>query len=77
MSLPIPFGWYALAYSAELSLGDVKPLFYFDEHMVLFRTEAGQAHVMEAFCPHLGAHLGHGGKVARRCADLSFSRLAV
>ena len=63
MSLPIPFGWYALAYSAELSLGDVKPLFYFDEHMVLFRTEAGQAHVMEAFCPHLGAHLGHGGKV--------------
>ena len=63
MSLPIPFGWYALEYSAELSPGDVKPLFYFDEHMVLFRTEDGQAHVMEAFCPHLGAHLGHGGKV--------------
>ena len=63
MSLPIPLGWYALAYSAELPPGDVKPLFYFNEHMVLFRTEDGHAHVMEAHCPHLGAHLGHGGKV--------------
>ena len=63
MSLPIPFGWYALAYSTDLSPGDLRPLFYFDEHMVLFRTEDGRAHVMEAFCPHLGAHLGHGGKV--------------
>ena len=63
MSLPVPFGWYAVEYSAGLSPGDVKPLFYFDEHLVLFRTEDGRAHVMEAFCPHLGAHLGHGGKV--------------
>ena len=63
MSLPIPFGWYPLAYSAEVASGHVEPLHYFDEHLVLFRTEEGEAHVMEAFCPHLGAHLGHGGKV--------------
>ena len=26
-------------------------------------TTRGEAHVMDAFCPHLGAHLGHGGTV--------------
>ena len=62
-SLPIPFGWYALACSADLAPGDVRPLYYFDEHLVLFRTEDGQAHVTAAFCPHLGAHLGYGGRV--------------
>ncbi len=61
--LPIPFGWFALAKAADLAPGDVRPLFFFDEHLVLFRTEDGEAHVTGAFCPHLGAHLGHGGKV--------------
>lgn len=62
-SLPIPFGWYALAPSDDLAPGDVRPLYYFDQHLVLFRTGDGQAHVTAAFCPHLGAHLGYGGKV--------------
>ena len=61
--LPIPFGWFPVAYSKELDAGDVKPIFLFDEHQVLFRTESGEAKLLEAFCPHLGAHLGHGGKV--------------
>lgn len=62
-SLPIPFGWYALACGADLAPGDVRPLYYFDEHLVLFRTDDGRAHVTAAFCPHLGAHLGYGGRV--------------
>jgi len=61
--LPIPFGWYAVAYSSDLEPGDVEPIFYFDRHMVMFRTESGQAKVLDAYCPHLGAHLGHGGQV--------------
>ena len=63
MELPIPYGWYAVAYSDDLGAGDVQPLSFFDQQMVLFRTEGGEAHVMDAYCPHLGAHLGHGGKV--------------
>ena len=63
MSLPIPFGWYAVAYSKDLEAKDVKPVHFFDQELVLFRTESGQAQLMEPFCPHLGAHLGHGGKV--------------
>ena len=61
--LPIPLGWYAVAPSAELAKGAVLPLHYFDQELVLFRTESGQPHLMEPYCPHLGAHLGHGGTV--------------
>ena len=63
MTLPIPFGWFALAYSKDLPPGSVLPLRFFGGHQVLFRTENGDPHLMEAFCPHLGAHLGHGGRV--------------
>jgi 3-ketosteroid 9alpha-monooxygenase subunit A len=61
--LPIPFGWYCVAIGGELAPGDVKPLRYFDRDLVLFRTAAGKAVLLDAFCPHLGAHLGVGGSV--------------
>lgn len=60
---PIPFGWYAVEYSSNLAVGDVKPLHYFGQDLVLFRTESGAPSVLKAYCPHLGAHLGHGGSV--------------
>lgn len=60
---PIPFGWYCVDISRDLKPGDVKPLSYFGREQVLFRTESGEAKMLDAFCPHLGAHLGHGGKV--------------
>jgi 3-ketosteroid 9alpha-monooxygenase subunit A len=59
----LPTGWFQVGYSHELQPGDVKPLKYFDADLVMFRTEDGQLCVLDAFCPHLGAHLGHGGKV--------------
>lgn len=58
-----PFGWFQVAYSDEVAVGDVKPLKYFGKDLVLFRTESGQPVVLDAFCPHLGAHLGYGGRV--------------
>ena len=70
--LPIPFGWYALVYGADLAPGDVRPLYYFDEHLVLFRTEDGRAHATAAFCPHLGAHLGYGGRVEGNAVTCPF-----
>ena len=63
-------GWYLVAFSKELGPVEVKPVRFFGEEFVLYRTEAGEPVLMEAFCPHLGAHLGHGGKVegdAIRC----------
>ena len=60
---PLPNGWFQVAYSDELAPGDVVPLHYFGRELVLFRTEDGRAQVFDAYCPHLGAHLGHGGRV--------------
>src|SRR5512136_2339032 len=58
-----PSGWFRVAYSHELPPEGVKPLHYFGKDLVLFRTKAGAARVFDAHCPHLGAHLGYGGKV--------------
>ena len=62
-TLSIPRGWFAVAHSDEISVGEVQKVHYFGEDLVIFRTESGEAGVFEAFCPHLGAHLGVGGKV--------------
>ena len=61
--LPIPNGWFAVAFSKELADGEVKRIRYFDQELVLFRTRSGQAKVLDAYCAHLGAHLAEGGRV--------------
>ncbi len=60
---PIPFGWFQVGFPGDVGPGDVKPLFYFGRHLVLWRGDDGAIHLQDAFCPHLGAHLGHGGTV--------------
>jgi 3-ketosteroid 9alpha-monooxygenase subunit A len=60
----LPKGWYTVAYSSELSQGQVIPLKYFDQDLVLYRASSGEPFVLNAYCPHLGAHLGYGGAVA-------------
>jgi phenylpropionate dioxygenase-like ring-hydroxylating dioxygenase large terminal subunit len=60
---PIPYGWYFVAFCDELAAGDVQPLHYFGRDLVLFRDADGKAGLLDAHCPHLGAHLGYGGKV--------------
>jgi 3-ketosteroid 9alpha-monooxygenase subunit A len=60
---PVPFGWFQVAWADELAPGQVLPRYYFARHLVLWRDEDGTARVQDAFCPHLGAHLGHGGVV--------------
>lgn len=58
--MPMPFGWFAVSYSDELAVGESRPIHYFGKELVLFRTESGKAVVLDAYCPHLGAHLGYG-----------------
>lgn len=63
-SIPgLPIGWFLLGYLGDLEPGAVQPLRYFGRDLVLFRTASGAVTLLDAFCPHLGAHLGHGGKV--------------
>lgn len=54
-----PRGWFAVANSSEL---DRKPLsvHYFGQDMVLYRGASGRAVMLDAWCPHMGTHLGSG-----------------
>ena len=70
--MPIPFGWYVVDYSDDLKPGDVKPVRYFAQDQVLFRTKSGEVTMLDAYCPHLGAHLGHGGLVQDECIECPF-----
>src|SRR5262245_51329682 len=58
-----PRGWFVIEVSKELAVGQVKPIKYFGRNLVLYRTQNGTPVVQDAFCPHLGAHLGYGGTV--------------
>ena len=69
---PYPVGWFQVAYCDEIEVGDAKPLKYFGRDLVAFRGEDGKVSVLDAFCPHLGAHLGHGGKVKGNCIECPF-----
>ena len=60
---PYPNGWFRVADSDELEAGQVRAIEYFGRRLVLFRGESGGAHVLDAYCAHLGAHLGIGGAV--------------
>lgn len=59
-----PDGWYGIGMAAELAVGGVRALHYFGRELVWFRGEDGLSRVFDAYCPHLGAHLGVGGRVA-------------
>src|SRR6185503_13577906 len=58
-----PTGWFRIAGRRDLPVGKVLALRYFGRDLVLFRTEDGKPHLLDAHCPHVGAHLGYGGKV--------------
>jgi nitrite reductase/ring-hydroxylating ferredoxin subunit len=60
---PYPNGWIVVGFSHELARGQVKPVRCLGRELVMFRGMDGQACVTDAYCPHLGAHLGVGGTV--------------
>jgi 3-ketosteroid 9alpha-monooxygenase subunit A len=58
-----PFSWYHACDTADLAVGEVRPIRLLARDLVLWRDEQGRPHVMDAYCPHLGANLGLGGRV--------------
>jgi 3-ketosteroid 9alpha-monooxygenase subunit A len=60
---PFPTGWFAVGVSDALQPGAVQPVAALGRNLVLYRGEDGVARLLDAHCPHLGAHLGHGGCV--------------
>ena len=58
-----PTGWFQVAWSPEISVGAVHKMKYFGREMVAWRSASGRVSVFDAYCEHLGAHLGYGGHV--------------
>jgi 3-ketosteroid 9alpha-monooxygenase subunit A len=58
-----PTGWFQVAWSYGLEVGDVKPLHYFGTDLVMFRDLDGAVQILDAQCQHLGANLSRGGCV--------------
>ncbi|MFK7989927.1 MAG: Rieske 2Fe-2S domain-containing protein [Sandaracinaceae bacterium] len=69
-----PVGWYVVAFSDELAKGDVLTRKLAGQELVLFRTSGGEVAATRAHCPHLGAHLGHGGEVVGDTLRCPFHR---
>lgn len=60
---PIPHGWFHVAFDEEVGRGEIKPLRYFGRDLVMWRSASGKLYLQDAYCPHLGANFGVGGKV--------------
>ena len=65
-------GWFVAAFSDELQPGDVRPIRYFATDLVLFRTESGKPVILDAHCPHMGAHFGYDSHVKGECIECPF-----
>lgn len=69
---PVPNGWFVVAEAAGIEPGEIRALRYFERDLVLFRADDGSPHVLDAHCPHLGAHFAVGGRVEGGCIRCPF-----
>ncbi|XP_061165165.1 cholesterol 7-desaturase nvd-like [Saccostrea echinata] len=67
-----PNGWFALLEGFKLQPGNVQNLSVLGLNLAVFRGEDGVAHVVDAYCPHMGANLAVGGKVVGDCIQCPF-----
>jgi len=56
-------GWFMLGPSTDFPGGEVRRLRYFNRELAAFRGTSGKVAVLDAHCPHMGAHLGINGRV--------------
>ncbi|XP_060600576.1 cholesterol 7-desaturase nvd-like [Ruditapes philippinarum] len=66
-----PNGWFGVIESWKLKREPVY-VSVLGEQLVVFRDEKGEAHILDAYCPHMGANLGVGGRVVGDCIECPF-----
>ncbi|GMH79970.1 hypothetical protein TL16_g08342 [Triparma laevis f. inornata] len=61
---PFPNGWFHVANLPDVQHGKVKSISALGMDLVCFKgSDSGEISILDAHCPHLGAHLGEGGVV--------------
>ncbi|MCB9744540.1 MAG: Rieske (2Fe-2S) protein [Alphaproteobacteria bacterium] len=68
----LPAAWYCLGRAEDLAPGALESRVFCGEDVVLFRTESGVLSLASAWCPHMGAHLGKGGRVCGEAIECPF-----
>jgi phenylpropionate dioxygenase-like ring-hydroxylating dioxygenase large terminal subunit len=58
-----PTGWFQFGWSSTVPACGVVALRFFGQDLVAWRDSTGEVHLLDAYCKHLGANLGHGGCV--------------
>lgn len=53
-------GWYWLLRASELRRGQVKAVSLLGRDLAVYRTQEGTVIAVDAYCPHMGAHLAEG-----------------
>lgn len=69
---PFPNGWFAVLHSEDLKAGGATEVCALGLNLAAWRGKSGQVYISDAYCPHLGAHLGVGGVVADECIGCPF-----
>lgn len=68
---PLPFGWFAACQVDDVPDGGAIALRYVGQELVAWR-DGDAVNLNDAYCPHLGAHLGVGGRVDDGCLVCPF-----
>ncbi|MEU7046501.1 Rieske 2Fe-2S domain-containing protein [Streptomyces varsoviensis] len=74
--LPTPNGWFCMGFSTEIPPGTVVSRPLAGQDVVLYRTRSGLLRATRPYCPHLGAHLGLGGRIDGEDIICPFHRFA-
>jgi len=75
MRLPYPSspnGWFLVCPAGELPMGATKAFVCAGQELVAFRGWDNTVRVLDAHCPHLGTHLGRGGRVVGDTLECPF-----
>lgn len=72
MPPPYPNGWYGILESCLLKVSEAIFISCLGEQLVVYRTQNNKVFIVDAYCPHLGANLGVGGRVDGDCIVCPF-----
>lgn len=67
--------WFSPLRSSEVVAGKITNFTFMGNELIAFRDEAGKVVVLDAQCPHFGAHRGVGGRVEAGCVRCPFHGL--
>lgn len=67
-----PNGWFGVVESWQLKRGQSLNIAILGQQLVVFRDDKGVVHILDAYCPHMGANLAVGGRVVNDCIQCPF-----